>query len=226
MTSTPITAAATTRAESVISVNLRGIRRSRSCGVVSMRRSAPRRRAPAPGSDRSRPTTERRVRAIDRRSCEPSSLDDGLRVGDERLTEPGGRVMESRSGRPGRDLEEFGDLHEGQPEVVVQDEDRSLFDREPAERPLQFVAIGDGVVPSGVDGPSTGRTRTFAVHGGPAATRRSRRGRGSGGSRPRSDRGPEASGAGARRGRGRSAGRPRRGPGRAGSGRRPRRASR
>ena len=72
--------------------------------------------------------------------------------------------MESRSGRPGGDLEEFGDLHEGQPEVVVQDEDRSLFDREPAECPLEFVAIGDGVgaVRASI-GPSTGRTRTFAV---------------------------------------------------------------
>ncbi len=39
----------------------------------------------------------------------------------------------------------LGDLHERQPEVVVQDEDRPLIDREPAERPLQFVAVGDGV---------------------------------------------------------------------------------
>ena len=40
--------------------------------------------------------------------------------------------------------EHLGDLHERQPEVVVQDEDRPLIDREPAERPLQFVAVGDG----------------------------------------------------------------------------------
>ena len=53
--------------------------------------------------------------------------------------------MKARSGCPRGDLEEFGDLHEGQPEVVVQDENRPLIDRKPAERPLQFVAVDDGV---------------------------------------------------------------------------------
>ena len=56
-------------------------------------------------------------------------------------------VVESRSGRPRGDLEDLGDLHEGQPEVVVQDEDRPLVDREPAEGALQLVAIGDGGAP-------------------------------------------------------------------------------
>ena len=71
--------------------------------------------------------------------------------------------MQSRSGRAGGDLEHLGDLHERQPEVVVQDEDGPLVDREPAEGPLELVAVGDGRVPSGVDGRSIGRTRTFAV---------------------------------------------------------------
>jgi len=53
--------------------------------------------------------------------------------------------MKARSGCPRGDLEEFGNLHEGQPEIVVQHEDRPLLDRKPAEGPLQFVTVGDGV---------------------------------------------------------------------------------
>ncbi len=73
MTSTPITAAATTRAESVISVNLRGIRRSRSCGVVSMRRSAP---STARSGARVGPvsTHDRAARSSDRSSVMPAVL--------------------------------------------------------------------------------------------------------------------------------------------------------
>ena len=33
--------------------------------------------------------------------------------------------------------------HEGQSHVVMQDEYRSLVEREPAERPLQLVAVGN-----------------------------------------------------------------------------------
>ena len=123
----------------------------------------PRRRGQAPGSGRPRATTERRVRASGRRSCETSSGDGRLRFGRQGVAEPARGVVQSRSGRARGDLEHLGDLHERQPEVVVQDEDRPLVDREPAERPLQFVAVGDGGVSSGVVGPSMGRTRTLAV---------------------------------------------------------------
>src|SRR5262245_61278886 len=51
--------------------------------------------------------------------------------------------MQSRSGRARGDAEELGDLHEGQPEVVVQDEDRALLDGQASERPLGLVAVGD-----------------------------------------------------------------------------------
>ena len=51
--------------------------------------------------------------------------------------------MESRSGRARGDLQELGDLHERQPEVVVQDEDGTLVDRNPREGPLELVAVGD-----------------------------------------------------------------------------------
>ena len=136
-------------------------------------------------------------------------------------------VVQSRSGRARGDLEHLGDLHERQPEVVVQDEDRPLVDREPAERPLQFVAVGDGGSP--VRGRSAHRWAgpgRSPSSGAPAAIRRSRRGRGSDGSTPRSGRVPADAGAGARRARGRSAARPRRDPGRAGSAGPPRRANR
>ncbi len=72
-------------------------------------------------------------------------MDNGLRIGRQGVAKAGDGVMQSRSGGTGRDAEHLGDLHERQPEVVVQDEDRPLIDREPAEGPLQFVAVGDGV---------------------------------------------------------------------------------
>ena len=151
----------------------------------------------------------------------------GLRVGRQGVAEPASGVVQSRSGRARGDLQQLGDLHERQPEVVVQDEDRPLVDREPAERPLQFVAVGDGG--GAVRGRSARRWAgpgRWPSIGEPAAIRRSRRGRGCDGSTPRSARVPAGAGAGARRARGRSAARPRRDPGRAGSAGRPRRASR
>lgn len=51
--------------------------------------------------------------------------------------------MEARSSGPGGDAEQVGDLDEGQPEVVVQDEDRPLVDRDAPEGALQLVAVGD-----------------------------------------------------------------------------------
>ena len=71
-------------------------------------------------------------------------MDGGSAFGRQGVTEPARGVVQSRSGRARGDLQHLGDLHERQPEVVVQDEDRPLVDREPAERPLQFVAVGDG----------------------------------------------------------------------------------
>jgi hypothetical protein len=85
------------------------------------------------------------------------------RVDRQGVAKLGDGVVPARSGRPSRDLEELGDLDEGQPEVVVQHEDRALFDREPAEGPPQFVAVDDGVGSVGSAGPSAGRTRTLAV---------------------------------------------------------------
>ena len=104
------------------------------------------------------------------RSSERSSVMRGvlrgrwLGIGPQRVAQADERVVQSRSGRARGDLQQLGDLHERQPEVVVQDEDRPLVDRKPAERPLQLVAIDDPSASSGVVGPSMGRTRTFAVH--------------------------------------------------------------
>ena len=92
-----------------------------------------------------------------RRCARPDGLED--------LPEGGDGVVEPRSGGPGRDPEELGDLDEGQPEVVVQHEDRALLDRQPAESPLQFIAVGqDGAA---IRGRRTveRQPRTWAVHG-------------------------------------------------------------
>ncbi len=53
-------------------------------------------------------------------------------------------VMESRAGRAGRDAERLGDLGGLVPQVVVQDEDRPLFGRQPAEPAVKLVPVGDG----------------------------------------------------------------------------------
>jgi len=49
--------------------------------------------------------------------------------------------MEARSGGAGRDAERLGNLDQGEPEVVVQDEDGSLVERDVAEGPFQLVTI-------------------------------------------------------------------------------------
>ena len=46
-------------------------------------------------------------------------------------------------GRPGRDVEDLGNPFERQVEVVVQDHDRSVIDRQSAEAALELVAIDD-----------------------------------------------------------------------------------
>ena len=71
-------------------------------------------------------------------------MDDGLRFGQQGLAESSDGVVESRAGGTRGNVENLGDLDEGQPEVVVQDEDRPLFDRELPERAFQLVAIGEG----------------------------------------------------------------------------------
>jgi len=71
-------------------------------------------------------------------------VDDGVRFGQQGRAESSDGVMESRAGGTRRDLENLGDLDERQAEVVVQDEDRPLFDRELPERAFQLVAIGEG----------------------------------------------------------------------------------
>ena len=92
-------------------------------------------------------------------------MDHWRRVGlDGRAQRPGG-VVQSRAGRPGRDAEGLGDLDQGQPQVVVEDEYRALLDVQALECPVECVAIGDAeTISSGPAGPSTGRARTFAAH--------------------------------------------------------------
>ena len=53
--------------------------------------------------------------------------------------------MQSGSGRPFRDAQCLGNGDEGQANVVVQDEDRPLVDREPAKCLLELVAVGDAL---------------------------------------------------------------------------------
>jgi hypothetical protein len=52
-------------------------------------------------------------------------------------------VMQSRAGRPGRDAEGLGNLGRGQPEVVMQDEERPLIRRQSSEAALELVSIRD-----------------------------------------------------------------------------------
>jgi hypothetical protein len=70
-------------------------------------------------------------------------VDEGLGLGPEDVTKADQRVMQARTGRPSRDVEKLRDLDEGEPEVVVQDEDRALLDRKPGERALEGVTIHD-----------------------------------------------------------------------------------
>jgi hypothetical protein len=53
-------------------------------------------------------------------------------------------VVEPGTGRAARDAEGLGDLGGCVPEVVVQNEDRPLFGRQPAEPTLEQVPVGDG----------------------------------------------------------------------------------
>ena len=50
-------------------------------------------------------------------------------------------VMESRSGRPGRDAERLGDLRRRVPEVVVQYEDGALLRRQASEATFEEVSV-------------------------------------------------------------------------------------
>ena len=188
-----------------------------------------RQRAMAPASARPRSTTGRRVRASGASSVMRVVLRGlWLRTPHQPQGRPGVRVSRSASAigpRP-RDLEHLGDLHERQPEVVVQDEDRPLVDREPAECPFQFVAVGDdgAAVRAGrpIDGqdPDVGRPLACPL-------RLVVTGMDEDPMDPtlRIDRSPADVAADARQGRGRSAERPRRVPGRAGSAEPPRRAN-
>ena len=54
-----------------------------------------------------------------------------------------GGVVQSRTRGAVRDTEGLGHRHEGHAHVVMQDEHRALVEREPAERVLELVAIGD-----------------------------------------------------------------------------------
>jgi len=61
--------------------------------------------------------------------------------------------MKSRASGPVRDAERLGHRHEGQSNVVMQDEDCALVEREPAEGLLQFVAIWERLDAVRLDGP-------------------------------------------------------------------------
>ena len=52
--------------------------------------------------------------------------------------------MDAGLDRADRDIERLGDLGMAHPEVVVQDEDRSLFRRQAPEGPFQLIAVVDG----------------------------------------------------------------------------------
>src|SRR4051812_1777554 len=53
------------------------------------------------------------------------------------------RVVQSRLRRPDRDREPVGYLVQRQPQVVMEDENRPLLDRQPPEGALQLVAVFD-----------------------------------------------------------------------------------
>ena len=65
--------------------------------------------------------------------------------------------MEPRSGRPGRDAEQLGDLDEGQPDVVVQDEHGPLLHGEATVRTVELIAVGDRVGIVGRGWPTDGQ---------------------------------------------------------------------
>ena len=89
-----------------------------------------------------RATIERRVRAIDRRSCEASFLD-RRGVAQQCHAKPGQRVVQAGTGSPRRNFQELGDLHQREADVVMQDEDRTLLERQLSKRSLELVTVGD-----------------------------------------------------------------------------------
>ena len=153
-----------------------------------------------PGSHRAPATPGPCARRTARRSCQAALLDDGLRVRlDGGAQRPCG-VVQSEFGRsrPGcRASRRTPD--QGQPDVMVVDQDHPLVEREPAEGSLQLVAVGDGEMRVGcgqpVDRQDPARSSSSA---GCAWPRRSRHGRGCGGPRLRSDRPPAGAAARAR----------------------------
>jgi hypothetical protein len=72
--------------------------------------------------------------------------------------------VESRSGRARGDAEQLGDLHERQPEVVVQDEDRALLDGQVPEGSFQLVAIANPQQAAESPGSSIGKVVTDVRH--------------------------------------------------------------
>ena len=168
---------------------------SRRVAAVSGRSPRGRRRSSrGSGVPRGRPRWTRGVDRSGRRtSCEPPSFQLGLgRIGLEGPPKRADRPMESRLGRAEWDAERRGSLRQGQPEVVVQDDDRSMLRAEPGERPVDLVAVGDERFRrvSTRRGSSRSRPRSVAVVG--SAPDRCRRGRSIGGARHRTARGREA----------------------------------
>ncbi len=69
------------------------------------------------------------------------------------------RVVQSGLRGPEWDVESVGHLVQGQIEVVMEDEDGALLERQPPEGALELVAVVDAQNLVGVVRPSTGRMR-------------------------------------------------------------------
>ena len=77
------------------------------------------------------------------RSCGPLLGVDGPVVGVDGRTQRARGMVEARAGRADRDRQDVGDLGERQAVEVLEDEDRPLVGRQPAEAAFQLVAVGD-----------------------------------------------------------------------------------
>jgi hypothetical protein len=82
------------------------------------------------------------------RSCRPLLGVDGPLVGVDGRAQRTRGVVEARTGRADRDRQHVGDLGQRQAVEVLEDEDRPLVGRQPAETTFQLVAIGDA--PEGI----------------------------------------------------------------------------
>src|SRR5687767_9600759 len=111
--------------------------------VLSIRSRAgrPRSRDRGHPQARARARSEHSARTSGRRSCQTALLDGDRRTGQHGRAQRASGVVKSRSGGPRRDAERLGNLDQGQPEVVVQDEDSPLVERDMSEGALDLVSV-------------------------------------------------------------------------------------